>query len=457
MSGVLWLTDRSRYEVGLGKCPRERYLEYHRGPGGYGMRLQAVSMPQARGIYIHEGVAILFAHLQAEDALPEEGTIRAAVKAAVDKYTNVVEARGLQNLDAGQVVETIIKEQCALLTGTIWTLALELLPWWHAEYRVVSVEQEEIAVLGCTCGLGDLTGNSEDHVARECAGVGWMSRADVIGEHRLTGRLAYFEIKTGGMASRAEDWETKIQFSAAVLGVEQRLERPIDESWVLNLLVGKREGAYNYETKKKDGPPLQQSIFCYGYKKPAPAPGMVDEWAAQYDYQDDQGRNRKLTKDYRKAGVWEIDPKLTGGLDPAEFWVRWIGPEVRQQQVSVIGPLNRQAVLLEGFKEELLAVESDWQGKLWALYDVQTQGHEWGSGEFQSALNALVPRSWACNRFGQRYQCAFVPICFKHEGWDDPLGSGRYMLRAPHHQPEREQMLARGIEIPAESQNDVED
>ena len=446
---TLWLTDRSRYEAGLGYCPRARYLEYHAGESGYGWRLTPVSMPQARGIYIHEGVAILLAHLQATEELPEEGTIRTAVKVTVDRYVSVVEARGLQNLDAGQTVETIIKEQTALLTGCLWVFALEVLPWFHAEYRVVSVEQEEIAVLGCTCGLGDRVGTADLHDARGCQGIGWMSRADCIAEHRLSGRLAYFEIKVAGYPQKAEDWETKIQFSAAVLGVEARLERPIDESWVLNLLTGKREHSYNYETKQKDGELRQQSVLCYGYRKAAPAPGMTEEWAAEYDYIDDAGRNRRLGKDYKRAGVWEMDPRLTGGVDPAEYWVRWIGAELRQKQLAILGPLNRQQVLLAGFGETLAAEEQRWQATLWHLYDLQTQGHGWASAEFQSALNQLVPQSWQCNKYGQRYGCQFKKLCFRHEGWEEPEANG-YQVRRPHHTPEVEQAEARGIQLPAE-------
>jgi hypothetical protein len=225
---------------------------------------------------------------------------------------------------------------------------------------------------------------------------------------------------------------------------------------VLNLIVGKREGAYNYETKKKDGAVAQQSVLCYGYRKLPQAPGQVEEWASEYSYVDEQGRNRKLTKDFQKAGVWEIDPRLTGGVDPAEFWVRWIPASQRAQQVALVGPMNRQPVLLDGFKQELQGVERGWQERLWQLYELQEEltaagvENTWAHPDYQALLNALVPRSWACNRYSQRYGCQFKPVCFQHEGWDDLLGSGKYMLRRPHHSPEVEQAEARGIALPAD-------
>jgi hypothetical protein len=35
-------------------------------------------------------------------------------------------------------------------------------------------------------------------------------------------------------------------------------------------------------------------------------------------------------------------------------------------------------------------------------------------------------------------------------GWDDPLGSGQYQPRLPHHTPELQQAIARGL-LPAEA------
>jgi hypothetical protein len=373
------------------------------------------------------------------------------VASVVGLYQADVQLRGLQQLGDEDTLDIVVQEQCALITGTLWTFALEILPWFHHTYKVIDIEREDVAVLGCTCGLGDLVGTKDLHEARDCQGVGWMCRGDIIAEHRAAGTLAYFEIKTSSYPTRAEDWETKIQFAAAVLGAEARLERPIDESWVLNLLVGKREGAYDYETKKKDGPVRQQSIYCYGYKKAPQAPGMVEEWAAEYSYQDEHGRNRKLTKDYQKAGVWTMDPRLTGGVDPAEYWVRWLPAGLRQQQFAILGPLNRQTKVLDGFKQELVSEERRWQTVVWAVYDLQQQGYGWGTPEMAALLNELVPRSWACNRFGSRYGCQFKALCFEREGWTDPLGAGGYQLRRPHHEPEVEQAVARGVELPAEA------
>jgi hypothetical protein len=96
--------------------------------------------------------------------------------------------------------------------------------------------------------------------------------------------------------------------------------------------------------------------------------------------------------------------------------------------------------LLRGFEGE----ETRWQEALWTLYQLQQLGHTWSSPTFQAALDRLVPCSWACRPFGKDNQCEFVPVCHRHNGWDDPMANG-YQARLPHHEPERVQAVARGL------------
>lgn len=475
---ALWYTDRSRYETGLGFCPRARYLEYHFGPSGYGIRAKAGSMPQARGIYAHEGLAYLMRLLMApvvhaSGPIEQDPTgamhpdnIRAAVTRATDAYEKVVDARGLRNLDASDRLDTILTEQKALLTGMIWGFALEVLPWLAAELRIVSVEVEDVSVLGCTCGLGDRIGQATDHEARGCNGIAWMSRADVIGERRSApGSYAYVEFKTTGQLGEMfeSQWETKLQFQAGVIGAEDRLGVPIDQSYVIALITGRRDSTWDSETQSKSGPKIQQSVWCYGFRKPAPAPGMVEEWAPSYNYIDDQGRRRRLTKDFQKAGVWEIDPRLRGTTPAAEYWARALPSEVRRQQFSVLGPFTKQQPILDGFLRQVVSEEQGWQGKVWGMYDV-LQDRAWADPAAQAELDALVPCSWSCRRYGKSHECQFADLCLRREGWETPLGFGgdgadgaTYMLRRPHHTPEIAQAVARGITLPIDEGEASED
>jgi hypothetical protein len=49
-----------------------------------------------------------------------------------------------------------------------------------------------------------------------------------------------------------------------------------------------------------------------------------------------------------------------------------------------------------------------------------------------------------------RNRCVFEDPCLYREGWGDPIGSGRYIERRPHHKDELEQAIGRGLMLPDE-------
>lgn len=98
-------------------------------------------------------------------------------------------------------------------------------------------------------------------------------------------------------ASRRASGKTKIQFSAGALGASARLGLPIQEAWVVGLIKGRREGdTYNPETKRREGNPRQQSVLCYGWKKPGNPRWRLRDWQVSYDYVGEDGKNHRLGK-----------------------------------------------------------------------------------------------------------------------------------------------------------------
>lgn len=453
MASVLWLTDTSRYIDGLERCPRLRFLRNHWGPYGYGMRKKAQSIPLSTGRSYHQALATILEHVKATDQLPPDALVREAAAAAVRDYQALVSKRGLQNLAEGERLDDIIAEQSMLIEGLVWAFALTTLPWLHEHSRILEVEREEILILGCTCGLGP-AGELADHETRDCEGVGWQSRPDVITEYRARpGVYAYWEFKGGAYPGRPADWETKIQFAAGALGAQARLEIPIAEAWVIELLKGRREGSeWDPETRSKSGPLMQNSTLCYWYRQPANPPLTEADWREQYEWFGEDGKNHKLGKSYQKTGLWRITedlPELTAsGIRVAEAAAKFIPRERLGRHVNIIGPLIINATLTSELTEELLAEETKWKAIVWELYDIleHEAGGDWTAPAYQAALRRLVPRSWSCRRYGERHGCEMIPICFSHEGWRDPLGSGVYLPRRPHHQAELEQLAARGLE-----------
>lgn len=450
---MLWLTDRSRYESGLDHCLMERFLGYHFGCYGYGIQKQAQSIPLATGIYLHKATEAQDQYLLQHDELPPDETVREGVASAIANYERVITLRGLRNLDQSERTELVIQEQKALIEGLAWAYRLHFLPYLHEQCRVIHAEQEELLVLACTCGLGDRIGTQEEHEVRGCQGIGFQTKPDLLCDYRARpGVYSYWEKKsTSQTGERWEtEWETKIQFATGAKATGERLGLPVQEAWVIGLIKGRREGEYDWQTKTKSGPLVQQSPLCYGWRRPPNPPLEPADWAVTYDYVDDSGQNRRLGKNYKKAGIWTIGedlPDVLGsGVSVPEFWAKWMPQETLAKQLALVGPLQINDLLCEAALEEMVAHERHWQEIIWELYGIlKAAGFDWTHPTYQAALRRLIPRSWACRRFGKRYQCQFVGICFQHEGWEDPLQHG-YVPRRPHHLPELEQVRARGLE-----------
>jgi hypothetical protein len=445
---TLWLTDRSRYETGLGRCPRERQLAYHAGPYGYGLQLRAQSMPQATGTGVHHATAILDAILLHQDRLPTLEETRQAVDTAITGYLREAEARGFRGALGSEQTDEILAEQSCLIEGFVWLYARRFLPWLHQHYRVLSVEEERIQILSCTCGAGPLP--VADHLVRECQGVALMSRNDLLAQHRRGRHLAYFEKKTDGRDSSlwAEQWETKPQLALGTLDAQARFGAEVTELYIVGLIKGSRRADREGEPKR------QQSALCYGYCREENPPLAAEDWLPSYQWAEPDGTIRRAPRTYERRGLWYLseawpyyrakkgqDPHVT----PLEVWTEFLPESVSSKSLQLLGPLNRQDDQLQSLVRSMVAEEERWRDRLWQYY----QGD--GTPLLQ---DQLFPQSWDCRRFGKEHQCQFVPICFKAPGWEDPL-AGSYVPRRPHHEPEVEQMKARGLD-PEQGQEEGE-
>lgn len=454
---LLWYTDRSRYKLGTARCGAARYLGYHFGPTGYGITQRADSLPLAIGIYVHAGVEQFGAILKAHDRLPTLEETRFIIGAVRAGYLARVEERGFRGMLAGPITDETIQEQSYLISGLLWVLRLKLLPWLHQQYRVLSVEQERLHFLDCTCGAGPL--DAAQHIARGCQGKALMLRTDLLAQRRGATTAAYFEVKTTGWESEAwaEQWETDPQLGLGTLDFDRLYGVEVSELYIIGLNKGARKRDY----KDTEGRKKQQSALCYGYRRPTNPPLLQDDWLPSYEWTDDQGEVKRSSRAHRRTGIWELaesdwptwqayhaqDPSLS----PEEFWVRMLPQSILDKVCFVLGPMNRQDQQIQSLRQGFLGEEERWQGILWTLYEAQASGHGWGSVEFQRLFDRLVPKSWNCRPFGKEHQCEMVPICHKYSGWEDPLGSGHYVPRLPHHQSELDAAVARGL-LPAQAE-----
>jgi hypothetical protein len=459
----LWLTDRTRSKTGLGRCQRKRYLSTSFGPTGYGITPRSESLPLATGLAVHEGLEAFAGILRQYDRLPTAEETRAIVGDCVARYKVKVEARGFLGILRGPMTDEIILEQSALIAGLIWAVRLKFLPWFHEGYKVLECETERLHFLSCTCGAGPLP--ADQHIARGCQGIVLMRRTDLLAERRGAGTLAYFEAKTTGWESDAwsEQWETDPQLALGTLDAQKDFGREVTELYIVGIGKGRRVKD-KYE-EGGQGRKKQQSALCYGYCRPGNPPLAADDWLPAYEWVNDAGETKRASRAHRRRGVWELPQsdwptwqayhKQAPEMPPEEFWVRMLPVGVLDKVCFLIGPMNRQDQQLQSLRASMAADEARWQQTLWTLWEAQQQ-HAWESPEFQQLLDQLVPCSWMCRPFGKEHQCEFVPICHRDQGWQDPLGSGRYVPRRPHHAAELQQAVARGL-LPEQAEDAIDE
>jgi hypothetical protein len=461
----IWLTDRTRYSTGTGRCARERYLRNHFGPTGYGIVRKAESLPLMTGSYWHVILEHFWTYLKEQEAIPPIEFVREAIQDGIQQYEKRIVARGFRGLLQSEHTDLIIKEQQTLIAGLAWMVYRQIVPWLHTHYRVLQAELETVYMLDCTCGLGSGVLDPLLHDQRGCQGIGQMLKQDLVAAKREGGTLAYFEGKSTGWGGDnwAPQWETKPQLSIGSFGIPERYGKEVSELYIIAGYKGARK-----TTKAKD--PFEQDVtrqespFCYGYCKPGNPPLGTDDWKPAYEWVDEYGAVRRVSQAHKKRGVWELPesdwPAWTKrertDLSPIEWWTQYALPSsVAEKQVFLVGPMNRQDVQILALKRQIVGEERHWQQILWQLYELQQAGHSWTSEEFQQQLDYLVPASWDCRRFGTKHECEYLGLCLRKQGWEDPLSAG-FVARRPHHATELDVAISRGL-LPEQSEDEESD
>jgi hypothetical protein len=184
-----------------------------------------------------------------------------------------------------------------------------------------------------------------------------------------------------------------------------------------------------------------------------------------YEWKNDAGETKRVSKAHKRRGVWELADSDWGSGVPTKgrtpIWcprnsgLSQLPVSVLEKVIFVLGPMNRQDAQLTSLKRGVSRGGAQLAGH--ALESLRTAGPGpgWATEEFQARLDELIPRSWNCRPYGKEHQCEFVKLCFKHSGWQDPLSLG-FVPRRPHHAPELEQAISRGL-IVAEAEEEQEE
>jgi hypothetical protein len=375
-----------------------RFLKYHAGPKGLGYEKISLTLPLATGIYTHSILAEVL--VAARDGVLRDELTRKIITKNLSSYREDVKGRGFDEVESSDTA-FIVNEQCHLIETLCWGWILIELPRLLEEFEILDVEREELAILGET----------EEIIVKQ------MSRPDFTARRRQDRQVGYHELKTSAFLNEdyVDSFRTSVQMAAGTLGVEARLGEPVTHYYVHVLNKG---GRRKFEGRGLVTPTKRQySHLCYARVVPARPPLNDVSWDLRGYWID-------------KTPVWEMEfPAKPPEMSKAEYWVRNLAPEELKKSFSRIGPYDRQDTQIEMYKIGAVGEEQRWFFNLQFLKKIKDP---WESREYQETIAALFPRSWECQ------DCEFVPLCFRHPGWSDPVGLGRYKIREPHHLPERE-------------------
>lgn len=491
-----WFISRSACDTG-DRCQWRRYLEYDYM--GRGIKRVSVAMPLATGTYVHDALAMQLLAVQKQPDVDLEEVTDKAVDVACESYHKEVSKRGFQEM-LPAALEFALAEQTALTEAIVRGFGLEILPKLVERFQILDVEREELLLLG-NIGIGELQvrlwleGTSDaDLMEKETGDIYIISfkttsqiksqkegeldprqekatRHDMQGmtesllvEARLHEELAQHLVVEGAVrkwASVEYHGGSHIRKGAAALlkYLEPRKPRGFIQGILpVFLLKGKRY-ENKYAQRKEQYSPL---IRIWRNSEGSVSPEM-DALAWAYEWQDREGKNRRLGKGWKPAYVWELPGGVKAWL--AKLAMSQGGPNEREPVVQpeagfclpkqiFIPPLaiKRDAEAIQSWRRQTLAKEAERIPKVLALHKAFRDFSP--EGELTSQI--LEVRDEKCPQEGHSCHypsdCPYLAICY--EKVTRPLEAG-YWWRVSHHKREREyleQQLGPVPEMPEQRQ-----
>jgi hypothetical protein len=431
MKASIIYTDRSRTET-FQHCPRERWLRYHEG--NVGLEPARKPLPLGVGGAIHKGLERLLLGDSEDMAVAAALTNFADFRGALAVDTAEAADRGVISASAAtEADEWLWQEQSALVEGEVRAYARipalfgKGLKHLLEQFDVLEVERE---------GEWELDAN-----------LVFMSRPDALLRSRADNSLYLLSYKTASQwdVRKARDAEHDMQGLSEGVEVERRLGERIMGIRYEYLLKGSRYQDRDLSARFGFNVWAQRSHLVRAYQGDA-------GWCWSYDFLKDDGSSSKLYyKAWRPRAVWEEMPirnwidmldastiamsayDPTVGMEPRE--VGWRS-EAQAQGYTTTHPLD------DIFPAPLTVYRSDDQLRDW-IEQVEAQERRVAEavaevaaavdeGEKRSRLNVLFPMTRHACEYPST--CSLSAVCWGGEDIRrDPLASGLYRPRQPHH------------------------
>lgn len=388
---------------------RKRWHVYE-SPNGTktgGFERLKLALPLATGIYVHAGLGALLLGKPIDEA----------VKLACAGYLKEIESRGLET-EVLEQMEDVITEQNALIEALIRAWNRIRLPYYQENFDIMEddIEREQSIMLIEPDSLGVMPG------------VELLTRCDALLRRKLDGKLFIANWKTVGSADFRwyQGWEVDMQILTETLAIETRLGERLGGVIVEGLIKGAR-----YKVKNKEGEVIgyrQGSPLIYGYKHPGNPP--IDPPAYDFNYTKRKGWSRfKVWEEDEFGWSHETAPDAPGlHRTPIAGWVDWLPEELLEDQFAIVPPLLRDAAAIESKVRQIVAIERQiYLGK--KTYE-QAESEE----DKLIVLDTMFPQNehnciWPS-------KCPVFDICWTGGVREDPIGSGLFRARVPHHPQE---------------------
>ena len=276
-------------------------------------------------------------------------------------------------------------QEGVLEMGLLLAYAARIWPTWLAEFDVVATELEGQYAL------------SSD--------VRYMARPDAVLRRKHDHTIWVLSDKTTSLDSQrfTQLWDKHAQNHAECVCVEEQLGVEVAGFYTQGWQKGYKKAGTIYS-------PLAYAWHSQVAKEGYTEGSRKSDWRSTYMY----GWTRRLVKDY------------PGGI---AAWVAQLPLATVLDQFPVAGPIPLRRDLVDTYFEQILAREMAVAAAHW---------HHHGQPMFDTTH--LYPQHFAnCDEYGKyRRPCEFKSCCWAPTVGRDPVGSGLYQMRVPHHAVESE-------------------
>ncbi len=442
-------TSRSAIEA-YQDCPRYRYNQYYLG--GKGVVAKSQSIPLVTGSIIHRGIE----HMLQRVRIGGNVNVDVAVGCAIDEYITLCEKEGFRFSGRGTDTDKqqwfTFNEQKAVAEALLRVWAIKELPRIQEKFTVLAVEREIIPI-------------------EISPGVMFQAKVDAEFQNKETGDYINYSIKSvkSWGESQENSYKNDLQGITELWAVEKDSEiadRQIDdiigklgqldhharypqkniETMMGYLLKQKKQkqvsgvrfcilvkgarykGEYDTEV---DGLYVTHSPLIRGYKNI----GTTEvRYAHSFTFPNSENKSGKgrLGKGWEPFSVWESEFGIKGWIEAiANGEVQPECGDVLSQYCFSPTEYWRNEREVEVAIEEIKAQESEI--KLGLHYLTMTNPPFFPTDILAKWF--LHYRKHCEFHFGE--PCEYKSLCWNPTVESDPIGSGLYQIRMPHHEGER--------------------